>query len=179
MSSATTETVAPVVLPEGVGNADLDRLHEVVPPEAVAWTPQTIGWYLLVALLVVLAAWVAVRLRRRWVADRFRRQALAELARIERDLDAPESREAALRSLPALLKRTALAAAPRRQVASLAGADWLSFLDGGLGGSDFSTGDGRALAEIAFLPTDRLSELPDESVARLVALARRWIRRGA
>ncbi len=179
MSSAATETVAPVVLPEGVGNTDLDRLHEIVPPEAVAWTPQTVGWYLLAAVLAVLLVWVGVRLRRHWVADRFRRQALAELAKIEEGLGSPESREASLRSLPALLKRAALASTPRQEVASLAGGDWLAWLDSGLGSDDFSAGEGRVLAEIAYLPSGSLDQLPEERARHLVALARRWIRRGA
>ena len=50
-------SVEPVVLPEGVGNPDLDRLREIVPPEAVAWTPQTAGWYVLAAAMAVLLVW--------------------------------------------------------------------------------------------------------------------------
>ena len=100
-------------------------------------------------------------------------------ATIERDLKVPETREAALRSLPALLKRSALAAAPRREVASLVGAEWLSYLDAGLGGDDFSAGAGHDIAELAYLPPERLTGLTDERVGRLVALTKRWIRKGA
>ncbi len=172
-------TVEPVVLPEGVGNPDLDRLREIVPPEAVAWTPQTAGWYVLAAAMAALLVWAVARLHRRWVANRFRRQALAELGEIERRLGEPGTREAALRALPGLVKRTALAVAPRRDVASLVGADLLSYLDRGLGGEEFSNGSGRALADLAYSTPERLAELTDQGTARLVALVRQWIRRGA
>ena len=73
-------------------NQDLERLHEIVPPEAVAWTPQTIGWQILAALALVLAIWVLARVTRRWLRNRFRRQALAELGGLESQLGDPAGR---------------------------------------------------------------------------------------
>ena len=68
----------------------LEGLHDIVVPEAVAWTPQTVGWYVLLATVLAIAARVAVMQRRRRIANRYRREALDVLAVIENDVGTPE-----------------------------------------------------------------------------------------
>ncbi|HEX4987063.1 MAG TPA: DUF4381 domain-containing protein, partial [Burkholderiales bacterium] len=67
--------------------------------------------------LLAVAAWALWRWHRRREANRYRREALAELARLED-----------VAGIPPLLKRTALAAWPRKEVAALSGAQWVAFL---------------------------------------------------
>ena len=100
----------------------LAGLADIVTPPPVSWLPQTWGWAVLGAVLLVLLAWMLWRWRKRREANRYRREALGELERIS------------LNEVPALLKRTALAAWPREQVAALSGAEWVAFLkvEGGL-----------------------------------------------
>jgi uncharacterized protein DUF4381 len=100
----------------------------------------------------------------RWVADRYRRAALAELAEIERS--------GAVAMVPALLKRTALAFAPRATVASLSDAAWLAFLDRTCPRGGFASGPGRSLATLAYGDARTIAE-PDRRA--LLGLARRWI----
>ncbi len=103
----------------------LDRMHSLEMPDAVSWIPQTFGWWVLVAWAIVLAAlgiWRFVAYRRR---NRYRREALVLLAAIESHAG---GRPQAAGQIAALLKRTALVAYPRHQVASLYGAGWAEFL---------------------------------------------------
>lgn len=138
-----------------------------LPPPVSLW-PQTwesrVAAIVLVVGLVVAVAWMV----RRWHVNRYRRAALSELARIEDTLDntAPANVAAALASL---VRRTALAAFPREQVAALAGSPWLAFLDKTCGGHAFSDGPGRTLELSAYQPS------PDDPRA-LASVVRHWIK---
>lgn len=142
--------------------ADLSRLHDIVTPPPVSWWPPTPAWYVLSAVVVflaVLCAWYGFRRRR---AGAYRRAALKELGSIS----GPGQ-------LPALLKRTALAAWPRDEVAGLSGRAWLDFLDRSASMKEFTDGAGRILPDIAYGNTDTLTE---EDLSALTRLAERWIR---
>jgi Ca-activated chloride channel family protein len=119
----------------------------------------------LVLLATLVALWLIVRRRR---ANRYRREALAELARVERTGAAPGE---VLTRISLLLRRTALAAFPREEVAPLTGAAWLAFLDRTSGSRQFSEGDGRPLASGPY----RAVPPADAEVRSLFVLARRWI----
>ena len=80
-----------------------------------------------------------------------------------------------LRDLPILLKRTALAAWPRSEVAALGGRDWARFLDATSGGNGFSAGAGETLERLAYGGGTALPE-PHE-LRRLTDAAENWIRR--
>jgi|GEM_PF-280065 len=82
----------------------IDQLQEMPLPPPPAYLPQTWGWAVLLALLLLGAlAWGARRYWR-WRRDAYRREALAQLARLQ----ASDERIHALRALPELLKRVAL-----------------------------------------------------------------------
>jgi len=144
------------------GNTFLDRLQEISLPEAVAWTPQTAGWYVLGALALLGLLRLAVALHRRRTANRYRRAALAQLGAARTPAE-----------IAALLKRTALAAYPRAEVAGLSGEAWLDFLDRTSGTTDFTGGPGQLLADA---PYQRAAEVPEAEVRDLLAASKRWIR---
>src|SRR5262245_48254962 len=74
-------------------------------------------------------------------------------------------------ALALLVRRTALAAFPRQQVASLAGPAWLAFLDRTYGGQEFSQGPGQILGLAPYEPQRSISDMRP-----LIDLVRRWIR---
>jgi len=120
--------------------AALAKLADVMVPQPPSLLPQTWGWLVLAVVALVLAGWQIVRVRRRRAANRYRVEALAQLARLEAQLGADaRSRAAALREVPPLLKRVALAAWPRERVASLSGPEWLAFLRSGGAGIDLGS----------------------------------------
>jgi hypothetical protein len=74
-----------------------------------------------------------------------------------------------------LLKRVALVAYAREQIAALSGNAWLTFLDRTGGTAQFTQGAGVVLAEVSSRPSLG-SALDTAQVATLVATARDWIR---
>lgn len=142
----------------------LDRLVPVPEPPPISLWPQTEGWIWLAVLLLVLG----IALAQRWLRHRrdnaYRRAALAAIASAGDDAVA----------LAAILRRTALAAYPRAQVAALQGDAWLAFLDQAYGGTGFSEGPGRAVARA---PYQRPSRSDTSSDAGLAALVRTWVQR--
>lgn len=104
----------------------LDLMHDPVFPEQVAWWPQTPGWWILLAWLVAIATLLAWRGYRHYRHNRYRREALILLGAIETRAQGNPASVAV--EVATLLKRTALAAYPRAQVAQLYGDEWADFL---------------------------------------------------
>ena len=154
-------------LPDDFGNPWMANLEEIELPESVPFVPETVGWTLLAGVLVLVLLWLAWRLLKRWRADAYRREALRELGQIEST--SPEG-------LPELLKRVALAAYPRTQVAELSGEAWLGFLDGTLGTTDFTRGVGRVLPDLAYDPA-AAGRMTSQETRDLFSLASQWIRK--
>jgi hypothetical protein len=143
-------------------------LIDIPLPEPVSLWPQTWESRVVVVVLATGLIATAVWLARRWHVNRYRRAALSELARIEETFDNTAPSDIAA-SLASLVRRTALAAFPREQVASLAGSPWLAFLDRTCGGHAFSDGPGRTLELSAYQP------MPDDPRA-LIGVVRHWIK---
>jgi hypothetical protein len=181
MATASTASInAPAHAPDATAQTVLDQLHPLLLPAPPPWTPQTVGWAVLAVIVLMLLVWAAWRGWRRWHARRHRRLALAELRRLRAALYAPGAaaaqRVAAARRLPELVRRLALAHAPRTAVAPLQGAAWTGWLDRSLGdaGQPFTQGAGRRLADWAYLPE---AALPWDELEPLLALVERWVRR--
>lgn len=136
----------------------LDLLEPVLEPAPISMWPQTIGWVVLGLAVVVAAGWGVYR----WIsarrADAYRRTALAEIAAAADD---PAT-------LAAIVRRTALAAYPRGQVAGLHGDAWLAFLDATGGDLAFTEGSGRYIAAAPYRPYG-----PDPELTEAV---RGWVR---
>ena len=150
-----------------IGDDPVAGLVDIPLPQEVGLWPQT--WPARIAIVVLLAAaliaiWQLMRHRH---ATRYRREALAELKRIENSDAAELPAQLAL-----LLRRTALAAFPREQVAPLAGPSWLAFLDRTGNATEFSEGVGRWLASAPYAR----AVLDGTQRTQLVALVQRWIR---
>ncbi|MBR0649624.1 DUF4381 domain-containing protein [Roseomonas terrae] len=94
-----------------------EAMHGLILPPPVSFWPGTTAWYVLFAMIGLLALLLCWRCWRHWRRNAYRRQALREW----RAAEAPAE-------VAALLKRTALAAWPRADVAALAGSDWAAFL---------------------------------------------------
>ena len=151
----------------------LQPLQELPLPVPVSWAPQTVGWVGVAVVLVVAllcGAWAAWR---RHIRRRYRRVALAQLARLEAELQAPAQRVAALAAIPPLIKRASLAAAPRERVAALTGDAWLTFLN--RAHRSFDERSGALLFLISYAPSERIAAVSEHDAAALVNAARDWI----
>jgi hypothetical protein len=156
--------------------ASLVNLHDIISAPQAAWWPPAPGWFMLAAAFltgVIAGLW---RWLMWWRSNAYRRVALAQLAHLEVQLQDAGQREASLRILPELVKRTALAVWPRQTVASLSDEAWLVWLDETWQEQLFSAGPGRLLPLLAYADASRLSALTAEEIGALVSLIRNWIR---
>jgi hypothetical protein len=158
MDAATTQALA--------------ALQEIPLPPPISYRPATTAWSVVGLVLLAALAYAAWRWFGRWQANAYRREALREMADLERRFAQADARVGALTALPALVKRTALAAMPRARVASLSDAQWLAFLDRTCPPGGFASGPGTLLPRIAYQTIVRPT--PAE-LHQLVALVRRWI----
>jgi len=153
----------------------LEGLREVPLPPPVPYRPDSAAWAVLAGIVLAvlgLGLWRwAVRRRR----NRYRVLAGRELQDIRTELEQQSTRVPALQRLPALVKRVVLAFAPRQQVASLTGPEWLALLDRTYPPAGFSDGPGRLLLRLAYEPPERLAATPDQDLTSLLALLQRWI----
>jgi Domain of unknown function (DUF4381) len=160
-------------------NADptsLENLFDLVAPPPVPWWPPAPGWFVVRGVGLVLVTWTAWRAWQRWRAAAYRRAALAELQQLKTLAANPKQREAALQQVPELIKRTALAAFPRGDVASLSGMEWLRFLDRTGQTNAFTRGRGQLLPELAYDPRGT-AQMDASAVEELFSVVRRWIDR--
>lgn len=97
--------------------ASLDNLRDIVEPPAVSFWPPAAGWWFLLAVLLIVAAVALYRILRTWRANAYRREALRELQSATRVVEVAD-----------ILKRTALVAFPRTEVAGLTGTAWSDWL---------------------------------------------------
>jgi hypothetical protein len=147
--------------------ADLSNLRDiVVPPDIPLWPPAP-GWWIVGAAIVASAAVLAVMAAVRYRRNAYRRAALGALA----DVEHVPAGEAAQR-VTAVLKRAALVAYPRVEVAELSGQAWLGFLDRTGHTDAFTTGPARELPSLAYGGQRGASALP-----AIASAARAWVRR--
>ena len=137
----------------------LDLLEPVPEPVPPSLWPETVGWLWLGVALILLLAWLAYRWHRAYRANAYRRAALDAIAAAADDPAA----------LAAIVRRTALAAYPRTELAQLHGESWLAFLDRSYGGTGFTAGPGRAIATAPYQPSPTAPELG--------AVVAEWVRR--
>jgi hypothetical protein len=161
----------PILLTSG---DPLAGLADIAVPQPVSWYPPAWGWWALAGALFVVALVLAIRRAQRFLADRYRREALRECAALEARLDSESRRVAALAELAVLLKRTALSAWPRAEVASLSGRSWIEFLR--LHGGRAKVGErmARWLDDAEYRPGSLASVSPQDAHACARAV-RAWI----
>lgn len=139
---------------------DLANLRDIVLPPPIAWWPPAPGWWVLGAGVLACALLLVLRFVLRYRANAYRREA----ARALRDPTAAPA-------IAAVLKRVALVAYPRADVARLTGAAWSAFLDrtGGF------PADAAAALHRASLDPSRPLDAAEAPV--VLAAARTWVRR--
>jgi LPXTG-motif cell wall-anchored protein len=152
----------------------LEGLADIATPLPVSWMPQTWAWAGLgVVLLLALAVWVWRR-RRHALANRYRVEALRALSALERHALESRTRAAALVQIAALIKRTAIAAYTRAEVASLSGPAWVQFIHER--GFRTAAGARTLLDDLEYRSEASLAAMSDADTTALVTAARAWIK---
>lgn len=152
-------------------NTSLDQLHDIVAPAAAPLWPLAPGWQILLALAALLLVIAGLRAFSHYQRNRYRQEALAELEQTLKT-GKPANDPARLAAIAALLKRTALTAFPRQQVAAATGHHWFTLLDQ-TGGTRFGDGLGRALEQANYSGSNQWTEA---QLQQLAEAARHWIK---
>ena len=155
--------------------ASLQNLNDIVLPATIGWWPLASGWYVLIGLLLIALIWFSYRSLRRWINNGYRRAALRELQLLEDRIQQPEVRDAGLRQIPILLKRTALSVYPRSQVASLTGKDWFDFLNSTVKEPSFTESTASTLNKVSY-STGGLSTVDAQATTALLNASRSWLK---
>ncbi|MDD1139595.1 DUF4381 domain-containing protein [Pseudomonas sp. TNT2022 ID233] len=184
---------------------DIGQLKELGLPAPVSYAPQTWGWWVLLAVLVLAALLIGVRHYRQWRRDQYRREALVRLAQLRERSDDLN----ALRELPELLKRVALsmpscnpppvgasllakgpfqstfpltmrtssrASSLPQSSAALEGLDWQAFLQRHCK-KTLPADFSQQLAQLAYAPDDALRALPAPQRLALFDTCQHWVER--
>ena len=98
-------------------STNLDRLNDLALPPEVPWLPPASGWYIVLACFLLIGLQLCWRAWTTWKADAYRRESLRHL-----------SAATNVAAISEILRRTALAVAPRSAIAELSGAAWPDWL---------------------------------------------------
>jgi hypothetical protein len=150
--------------------ASLQNLNDIVVPAATGWWPLAPGWYFLSGFILIAMAWFSYRAFKRWR----RRSALQELQLVEKEMQIAAKRDSSLRQVPILLKRTALSAYPRNEVASLTGESWHDFLNSTVRQPAFTDTAFSTLETVSY-NSGQLSSVDDHAAIAMVDASRHWL----
>lgn len=146
----------------------LAQLHPLREPAAIAWWPPAPGWWLLAGLALLAVTVVLALLWQRRRRNRYRAMGLLRLQELRARFRADGNAAQCQADINALLKRVALHAYPRCEVAALHGEQWEAFLQR-------TGGSGQSFAGATSAHYRRDGDSPD--LESLCNDAAHWIRR--
>ena len=144
-------------------------LRDIHLPSPISWWPPAPGWWILLSLLIAGTVGVVLYTRYQRKRHQIRRVSLKEIDAIQDAFRSHKNNTRLVCELSVLLRRVCVSRYPRADVASLTGAEWMSFLDRSLEGKVFSEGAGIALM------TEPYRKNSDLDANALLSCCRSWI----
>ena len=144
------------------------ELRDIHLPADPSWWPPAPGWWMLAVIVIGLLTWLLLWLRKRNRRSRWQQQIMAEIDFIATNSTLRSDPPRLIGELSQLLRRSGRLIDPA--ASTLSGSDWLAFLDGHLGGEEFSQGPGRIFLDGPY------QRQADFDVDAVFALVRRWLR---
>ncbi|MCU4676879.1 DUF4381 domain-containing protein [Catenovulum sp. 2E275] len=151
-SQLANSPVAPAVNPSPMSNAadPLAAFKDIQMPDPVSWWPLAWGWWLLIALAILLVTGLIFGFIRYQKKQRAKKQAIRLINQLDDN--------ASINALNTLLKQAMLSYFPREQVASLSGRAWYEFLIAQLKPNDQAEfTDLKAFCDHQYQPNKQLS----------------------
>lgn len=145
-------------------------LRDLHLPEPIGWWPLAPGWWFVIAVAVLILAWIAVRAWRQYKFNAPRRFAIRSLANVEAEYLSHRNLVRLGKQVSELLRRGMLAYAPRHKIAGLTGEAWLEWLDQGMPVPYFHTDGGKSLLHLPY--RDPNADYSDTDVSALLAAAK-------
>lgn len=140
-----------------------------LPANASAW-PLALGWWLLILLALFVGIILFFKIKKYLKIKKHKLALKDEYLTLENKLNSSPTKDL-IAETNILLRRLALAYYPEKNIASLTGGDWLSFLDTSANTQDFSKGAGRILIEAPY----RSGQLENYNSDEFIPLIRKWV----
>lgn len=135
----------------------LNQLRDIhLPPPVSNWPPAP-GWVILISIVLIVLTHILFGIYEHWQNQRAKRKTLKKLEIIKAQYQQHQNATITTRALSTLLRRAALAAFPREEIAGLHGKPWLEFLNKTGKTQAFTTGPGRHLIEAPYAPSYQLN----------------------
>lgn len=142
---------------EGLNLPDLmELMHPVVYPEPISYFPATIAWLIIAVWLMAILILVTINRVQKYRADGYRREAVRRIQTISCE------EHTAAQEIASLVKRTAIAAYSRGEVASLTGTRWCRFLSDT--SEQISESEAALVAEAAYEPDVRVEDVKQVAI---------------
>ena len=173
MQASATPTTLPQGAPGATSEDPLAQLRDLHLPQAVADWPPALGWWLLAGLVLFGLVWSMRALYWRYKSNAYRRFAQRELKAIVAEHAETQDARRALSRLQFLMKRVAMTAFNRAEVAALSGVAWTQFLDATSTTNQFSLGPGELLIDGPYQATQ---DHPSHELTALFSLCAEWLK---
>ncbi len=141
-------------------------LRDIHLPDPVSWWPLAIGWWLLLALLILLPI-IVLAVKKLIARRQLRKLALAELSNIESSFGQHKNSQLLVSEISILLRRICISRFPRRDVAGLNGEAWTCFLN-----SQSNSFDADTCQALINGPFQKQCDINDQT---LISACRHWI----
>ena len=151
------------------------NLRDIHLPEPVSWWPLAPGWWILLAITVIIAlfTYTAIKIYRN---RQLLRDITVELDQIKLQFENSNNKSQLAKSLSVLLRRANITYNPRTNVAGLTGESWLAWLDKTskktAANSRFQSDTGKILLSAPYLPDDATL---DFNADELIQLCETWL----
>ena len=153
------------------------QLQDIHLPESASFWPLALGWWILIAVIALLASWIIIKAFKHAKQKRHQRTILAKFKILEKKLKANPS-NATVAEINTLLRQLAITYYPRSEIASLTGGDWLHFLDESGDTHDFSRGAGRILIEAPYQLDKKLNHhIENLNLNEFILLIQAWAKK--
>ena len=145
-------------------------LGPIFEPDPVPFQFETMGWYVLFALLILGVLLVGIWYLKKYIKNAYRRQAVQLLHSIQSKFK-KEGDVGCITDVMVLLKQVSITTYGREKVAPLYGIDWLNFLESSFSDLSFAKYDvlvSQALYQNELTQADKVSEF--------FSTSKKWIR---
>jgi len=158
-----------------IQNSEISNLNPIFLPEPVQFEPVTIGWYILAAVILLVAVFIIYRVIKRWGKNTYRRLAIKQLTKINQSLIPADNCYKAIQQISILLKRVALKSYPRHSVASLYGNEWIAFLTKKSKRIKFHPATTKIITESVYKSSGSVEDVNREELNDFVTDVKKWI----
>lgn len=147
----------------------LDQLQPNHLPDPIGFWPPAIGWWIITVIAITFLALLTIQAHRRWKKNRYRSVALKQASEAFAKYQEHQSSHRFAHDCNELLKKVALRAFPKNDVAGLNGTLWSQFLA--------ETGNTTEFLNHSAFNNDRYNPNASMPTEELYELTRRWIKK--